>query len=200
MMRQIRDIIIIILLLAGVSFAGEQIAGFEEKDLPVLNDELRRIENVIEEVEERVPAGSMMLWPTDTAPTGWVLCDGSAYDATLENKYQPLFDVIGNDFGGSDNSDFTVPDLRGRIPLGQDDMGGSSANRVTDTDADTIGGADGDETHTHTGSSGGGLGATYAMTVGGPNTVSPYTHTHAVTVAAGDSLQPFITLNYIIKL
>lgn len=46
-----------------------------------------------------------------------------------------------------------LPDLRGRFPLGMDNMGGSSANRVTATEADTIGKSSGSETtdidHTH---------------------------------------------------
>ena len=42
---------------------------------------------------------------------------------------------------------FTIPDLRGRLPLGADNMGGSSANRVTATQADNLGQASGSESH-----------------------------------------------------
>ena len=42
---------------------------------------------------------------------------------------------------------FVLPDLRGRNPLGKDNMGGSSANRVTDTEADSLGQSEGAETH-----------------------------------------------------
>jgi hypothetical protein len=41
----------------------------------------------------------------------------------------------------------TFPDGRGRVLLGKDNMGGSSANVVTDTEADTIGDTAGDEEH-----------------------------------------------------
>ncbi len=104
-----------------------------------------------------VPTGSMIQWPTDTAPTQWVLCDGGTYNAVSDTTFQALFDVIGNTFSGADNTDFGVPDMRGRFALGQDDMGGTSANRVTDVQADTIGGSGGSETrdieHTHTSAS-----------------------------------------------
>jgi len=43
---------------------------------------------------------------------------------------------------------FANLDLRGRFALGQDDMGGSSANRVTATQADNLGQGSGAETHT----------------------------------------------------
>jgi len=43
--------------------------------------------------------------------------------------------------------DFTLPDLRGRIPLGKDNMGGSPAGRVTDTEADNLGQTEGAEEH-----------------------------------------------------
>lgn len=43
---------------------------------------------------------------------------------------------------------FKVPDMRGRVFAGLDNMGGSSANRITDAGADAMGGAVGAETHT----------------------------------------------------
>ena len=39
-----------------------------------------------------------------------------------------------------------MPDLRGRFPLGLDNMNGVSANRVTNNSADTLGGIGGSET------------------------------------------------------
>jgi len=93
-----------------------------------------------------VPIGGMIQWFTDTAPSGFLLCYGQALSRTT---YSALFAVIGTTFGSGDGSTtFNLPDLRGRLPLGQDDMGGSSANRVTDSDADDLGGVDGDETKT----------------------------------------------------
>lgn len=80
----------------------------------------------------------------------WLMCDGSAVSRTT---YADLFDAIGETWGAGDGSTtFNLPDLRGRIPVGLDDMGGSAANRVTAAgsgiDGDTLGASGGDETHT----------------------------------------------------
>lgn len=145
--------------------------------------------------------GEMRIWPTDTAPTGWLLCHGQAPDASTNAEYQSLFDAIGVAFGGTDNSDFTVPDMRGRFPLGQDDMGGSGANRVTAAAADTVGSSGGvdDATHKHHASAseaidaagGGGTKYGYLASGVGDDTGNPTT--------AGEAIPPYLTLNYIIR-
>jgi microcystin-dependent protein len=58
-------------------------------------------------------------------------------------------------YGAGDGSTtFNLPDLRGRTIAGKDDMGGVSANRLTNQsgglDGDTLGAAGGAETHTLT--------------------------------------------------
>lgn len=169
-------------------------------DNSVLADTIRRIIRDAPGLADGLfnTTGAIVLWTTDTAPTGWVLCDGTVYNASTSRQYQPLFDVIGNVYGGADNTDFQVPDLRGRFPLGQDDMGGSSANRVTDTDADTLGGADGDETKSFSGATGTPSGSGSAA--GGGAEATDANHTHSVTLSGQDIMPPFITLNYIIKI
>ena len=96
-----------------------------------------------------VPAGAMMPFGGEEAPTGWLLCDGSEVNKT---DYNALWIAIQHNFKDaslvSDNgvSFFTLPDFRGRFALGLDNMGGPSANRVTDLAADAIGGNAGTET------------------------------------------------------
>ncbi len=68
-----------------------------------------------------------------TPPTGWFLCDGQAVS---RSTYANLFAVIGTRYGAGDGTassgtTFNVPDLRGRIIAGVDDMGGSAASRLT---------------------------------------------------------------------
>lgn len=54
---------------------------------------------------------------TPRAPAGWLLCDGRSCDATLSYDLARLFGVIGLRFGGTDESNFLLPDLRGRLPV-----------------------------------------------------------------------------------
>ena len=92
--------------------------------------------------------GSIVPWGGTSAPTGWLECDGSAVSRTT---YSALFTAIGTTYGSGDGSTtFNVPDIRGRTVCGKDNMGGSSADRVTDANADSLGGSLGAETHTLT--------------------------------------------------
>jgi len=60
------------------------------------------------------------------------MCDGSAISRTT---YATLFGVAADSFGVGDGSTtFNLPDLRGRMPVGQDDMGGVSASRMASGD------------------------------------------------------------------
>ena len=94
--------------------------------------------------------GEIKIYAGTTAPAGWLLCYGQAISRT---GYASLFAVCSTTYGVGDGSTtFNVPDLRGRVVAGQDDMGGSSANRLTgvtgSVNGDTLGGTGGAETHT----------------------------------------------------
>jgi len=52
------------------------------------------------------PIGTIQMWPTDTPPTGWLICDGSTFNADT-------FPDLANVLGGN-----SLPDLKGRFPLG----------------------------------------------------------------------------------
>ena len=92
-----------------------------------------------------VPAGTLLPYGGSSAPTGYLLAYGQAVSRTT---YSALFAVVGTSFGAGDSSTtFNVPDMRGRIIAGLDNLGGSSANRITAAAADTVGGATGEETH-----------------------------------------------------
>lgn len=100
-----------------------------------------------------VPVGSVTAFAGSTAPSGWLLCFGQAISRT---QYSALFSVVGTTYGTGDGSTtFNLPDLRGRIPAGKDDMGGSAASRLTSGTSGitgtTLGAAGGDErVHQHT--------------------------------------------------
>ena len=90
----------------------------------------------------KIPTGMITPFGGSSAPTHWLLCDGAEY---VIGTYPELYAVIGSSFGTATAGYFRVPDLRGRMPLGKDNMGGTSANRVTATAADSVGGFGGDE-------------------------------------------------------
>lgn len=49
------------------------------------------------------------------APSGWLQCDGSLQSIA---DYQALAAVLGTTYGGDGSSQFGLPDLRGRVPIG----------------------------------------------------------------------------------
>jgi hypothetical protein len=72
------------------------------------------------------PAGSILPYAGDTAPSGWLLCDGGTYTTTT---YPNLYAVVAFRFGGSGTS-FKVPDLRGRFLRGRDNGAGRDPDRA----------------------------------------------------------------------
>lgn len=110
------------------------------------------IEGTAQEVVSQFPVGAMMPYAGTSAPSGWLLANGAAVSRTT---YAALFSLVGTSFGAGDGSTtFNLPDLRGRAWIGLDNLGGSSANRIVATEADTLGGAGGAETRTPTGTVG----------------------------------------------
>ncbi len=100
-----------------------------------------------------IPTGMISPYAGGSAPTGFLLCFGQAVS---RSTYSDLFAVVSATYGAGDGSStFNLPDLRGRVVAGQDDMGGSSANRLTaavsgGVNGDTLGGSGGLETKTLT--------------------------------------------------
>lgn len=103
--------------------------------------------------------GEIRIWTSSSLPTGFLWCDGSAVSRTV--TYDDLYAVIGTTFGiGDGSTTYNLPDLRGRIPVGKDDMdntvgtGGGAASRVTSggsgVDGATLGAVGGEQTHTLT--------------------------------------------------
>lgn len=77
--------------------------------------------NVIDPAFGGAPSGVVLPFAGSTAPSGWLLCFGQAVSRTT---YASLFAAIGTAFGVGDGSTtFNLPDMRGRVPGGKDDMG-----------------------------------------------------------------------------
>lgn len=73
-----------------------------------------------------VPTGALIPFAglTSKVPSGWLLCDGSLVDSTeADGIYETLFQTIGYLYGkGSVSTQFRLPDMRSRVPMGYDDM------------------------------------------------------------------------------
>lgn len=75
------------------------------------------------------PIGAIHDFAGSTAPAGWYLCFGQNVSRTT---YALLFAIIGTTYGAGDGlTTFGLPDCRGRMTAGQDNMGGTPANRIT---------------------------------------------------------------------
>ena len=60
--------------------------------------------------------GEIRMFAGNFAPAGWMFCEGQLLPIS-ENE--TLFQLIGTTYGGDGESTFTLPDLRGRIPIHQ---------------------------------------------------------------------------------
>lgn len=93
----------------------------------VAADELMRKGEVDSAVAAAVPSGAVMPFARNTAPSGWLKCDGSLVSRTT---YAALFTAIGTTFGAGDGSTtFALPDLRGEFVRGWDDGRGVDSGR-----------------------------------------------------------------------
>lgn len=173
-----------------------------------------------------IPVGSLMPYAGASAPTGWLLCDGSAVS---QATYAGLYAVIGTTYGAPGGGNFNLPDLRGKSPLGVNNGGlpnGENGSYSTRNRADS----GGEETHVistaempshqHGGSN------SYAVTVwqgvasppssgsseilggtggtGASGTTPPGAEIAGSTGSAGsgsahNTMHPYVVVNYIIK-
>ena len=97
-----------------------------------------------------IPVGAVLDFAGAVAPDTFLFAYGQAISRV---DYAELFTAIGTAYGaGNGSTTFNLPDLRGRVVAGKDDMGGTSANRLTGqtggVDGDVIGASGGAETHT----------------------------------------------------
>jgi microcystin-dependent protein len=208
---------------------------FRGADMPELEPKVRDLlENRDQELELYLsslggsgssPSGSLTAFAGATAPTGWLICDGSVVSQTT---YASLYAVVGSTYntGGEGAGNFRLPNMKGRVIVGRD---------ASDSDFNVLGETGGAKTHTltttempshiHTGtaqlngahfhnyqdhprnpaiqsSPGSGIQDRSAVSA---NTGSAGDHSHLLSIDAAGSggahnnLQPYIALNWIIK-
>jgi len=86
------------------------------------------------------PTGGLMMWPTASPPTGWLLCNGQEVSRV---NYSALFAILGTTFGvGNNSTTFNLPNYTNRVPVG---AGGLYATGATGGSKDAI-----VVSHTHT--------------------------------------------------
>ena len=178
-----------------------------------------------------LPTGSITQYAGSATPSGWLLANG---DATLNTfTYKDLHAVISNTYGGTAyeagvtdqdgvSTTFTLPDLRGRIPVGvgqqtsgkwdsaEEDYSGSGTNFALAA----TGGTEDHKlleaeipSHDHGMPTGSNQMRTTTNTSGGTNdnatsgggSVGKETFTAFGGTSTHNNLQPYIALNYIIK-
>lgn len=146
------------------------------------------------------PVGTLMPYLGTTSPSPkWLVPYGQPVSRTT---YAALFALIGTTFGAGDGlSTFNLPDLRGRVLMALDNLGGAQANTVNLNNARVLGGLVGAHTqsltasqipaHTHA------AGTLAATTSGsththGGSTSSAGTHQHQQRLAVVDtSFSPY---------
>lgn len=157
-----------------------------------------------------LPIGSIIPYSGETAPEGYSICDGKELN---RETYKELFSIVGTTFGNGDGtSTFNLPNLKGRVTVGIDN---------SDTNFNTLGKVGGEKTHTltinempsHThkpSTSQYGQFTVHSTSTaygtpdlaGGNQAYNAYVNETQPTGGgqAHNNLQPYITLNYIIKI
>ena len=157
----------------------------------------------------KIPPGVIAMWPSNTIPKGWLLCDGSTFDTELHSA---LYAVIGDTYTIYD--DPALPDLRTRVPYYTGVLGATSgSSTVTLTAAQS-----GMVAHAHTyvdfwhnseytnvTDSGSGVSGirTSGIATGETSShliISGTTYASGVAAStAHTNLQPYLLINFIIK-
>lgn len=152
---------------------------------------------------DTIPIGSVMPFAevdnTSALMSDWLLCDGRAVSRTT---YSELFNLIGTTYGAGDgNTTFNLPDVKGRVIVGQDEA---------DDSFKTLGAKIGEKEvtltiaqmprHNHdlafyTGSNGGFQSATGVA----PTTTVNRTTSSSGNGQAHNNIQPSLVLKYYIK-
>ena len=87
----------------------------------------------LQDFKNRSEVGTIKPWPKAAAPSGYLLCDGTAVSRTT---YAELYAVTGDTYGaGNGSTTFNVPQLQGKTPQGYD---GNTYNLAATGGANTV--------------------------------------------------------------
>ena len=135
-----------------------------------------------------LPCGAITMWPVSAPPAGWLTLDGTVKS---RSAFPALFAVLGTSFntGGELATDFRLPDMRSRFPIGAGTFtavgGGDASGEAARTPA-----------HSHGTSN---LTVTTATNTSGGGALTRVTGISGQTNDSGKSAIPYLGLNFIIK-
>jgi microcystin-dependent protein len=191
---------------------------FQASCLAILRDAVDDIETELPTAGELT--GEIKMWPTSTAPTGYLLCDGSAVSRAT---YSALFTLVGSTFGAGDGTTtFNLPNFENRLPIGAGDLysaggTGGSKDAIVVAHTHTVSAttsSDGSHTHSINYKNSGAIGAADAFLRSSDTTgagdqfmASGGAHTHTATGTAastgvsgtGANLPPYLAIHFVIK-
>jgi len=192
---------------SGVGIAGQILTSNGASALPTW------------QAPQAAPSGAIIAFGGTSVPSGYLLCDGTAYSRTT---FSTLFGVISSNFGNGDGSTtFNVPDFRGMFLRGvngtsgndpdassrtANNSGGNTGNNVGSEQA----GAFASHTHSVSGSGSftintnpgntGGTGNNVAQGVNSPVGTQSVSFSGSIGNTGGDETRPInVYVYYIIK-
>lgn len=151
--------------------------------------------------------GEIRLMSFNFAPSGWALCNGQFLPI---NQNQALFSLLGTIYGGNGQTNFALPDFRGRVPIhvGNGHVLGERAGEIAHTltqqempqhihlaQASTLTGSTPDPTNAFLATHLNGYGAASSLT-----TLSSSAVTNVGGSQAHINMQPFLTISFCIAL
>ena len=190
-----------------ITFVNGQQPAINDTNLNAIQSNVETSINSLDNtIKALVPAGAIMQWGAAQPPNGWLICNG---DAISRETYADLFSAISTIYGTGDGSTtFNLPNFKGKVPVCMDGdqtefniLGKTGGEKTVTLTVNQI------PSHYHTqslvGGSSGNPGNKAAFTWSQPTNQYDYSGTDLAQRTGGgqahNNLQPYITINYIIK-
>ncbi len=107
----------IFILLALVFFSTDrQVGAADRPSLAGLEIQLANLQSQVDSMESTPFLGEIRAFAGNFAPVGWMSCEGQLISIS---QNPALFSLMGATYGGDGRTTFGLPDLRGRVAMGQ---------------------------------------------------------------------------------